>query len=151
AKDPDGLFGGDTNVYAYVENDPVNRRDPSGLIALGLNVSAYSGVGGGARLRVTSQGMSVCLEVGFGAGIEVEANTDGLDREGTAVVVEGPARRGPAGVGAEVTLNDCGEIIVEGKVCVGPVCGKGERTLGEAGGEVGVEGALPLPKNLKEL
>ncbi|MCK6550998.1 hypothetical protein L6R52_34490, partial [Myxococcota bacterium] len=31
AKDPAGFRGADTNLYAYVRNDPVNRVDPSGL------------------------------------------------------------------------------------------------------------------------
>ncbi|MCG8417288.1 MAG: hypothetical protein MJE77_05005, partial [Proteobacteria bacterium] len=30
-KDPIGFAGGDTNLYAYVANDPVNLLDPSGL------------------------------------------------------------------------------------------------------------------------
>jgi RHS repeat-associated protein len=32
AKDPIGFAGGDTNLYAYVGNDPVNRVDPGGAI-----------------------------------------------------------------------------------------------------------------------
>src|SRR5262249_48141852 len=30
-KDPIVFRGGQTNLYSYVENDPLNRRDPSGL------------------------------------------------------------------------------------------------------------------------
>jgi len=30
-KDPIGFAGGDTNLYGYVLNDPVNMIDPSGL------------------------------------------------------------------------------------------------------------------------
>ena len=32
AKDPIGFAGGDTNVYAYVGNDPINGVDPLGLM-----------------------------------------------------------------------------------------------------------------------
>lgn len=33
AKDPIGFAGGDSNLYGYVANDPVNYFDPSGLVA----------------------------------------------------------------------------------------------------------------------
>ncbi|MBK8203682.1 MAG: RHS repeat-associated core domain-containing protein [Bdellovibrionales bacterium] len=36
AKDPIGFNGGDTNLYGYVMNDPVNFNDPSGLFAPAL-------------------------------------------------------------------------------------------------------------------
>jgi RHS repeat-associated protein len=31
SKDPAGFFGGSTNLFEYSDNDPINRRDPSGL------------------------------------------------------------------------------------------------------------------------
>lgn len=35
-KDPIGFGGGDTNLYGYVDSDPVNFVDPSGLLLMGL-------------------------------------------------------------------------------------------------------------------
>jgi len=34
SEDPIGFRGGDTNLYRYVLNNPVNNTDPSGLIVL---------------------------------------------------------------------------------------------------------------------
>ena len=47
AKDPLGFAGGDTNFYAYVANDPVNRADPSGQIlpAILLGYAAFEEIG----------------------------------------------------------------------------------------------------------
>ena len=42
-KDPVRFSGGDTNLYVYVGNDPVNRRDPRGL-----NDNGAGGAGGAA-------------------------------------------------------------------------------------------------------
>lgn len=44
AKDPIGFRGGDTGLYTYVRNNPVNRIDPSGL----LDVYGYQSRGGGS-------------------------------------------------------------------------------------------------------
>src|SRR5438477_8463401 len=44
ARDPILFAGGQTNLYAYVGNDPINFRDPSGLFC--IEGSAYDGVGG---------------------------------------------------------------------------------------------------------
>jgi RHS repeat-associated protein len=45
AKDPILFAGGDTNLYAYVGNDPVNHIDPAGLIV--QNPAMSSALGGG--------------------------------------------------------------------------------------------------------
>ena len=38
-KDPIGFAGGDTNLYAYVGNDPVTGIDPTGMSRLVFNVT----------------------------------------------------------------------------------------------------------------
>lgn len=44
AKDPIRFDGGDTNLMAYVGNNPVNRTDPLGLIAW-ENLGCHAGCG----------------------------------------------------------------------------------------------------------
>jgi len=39
AKDPTLFDGGDTNLYAYVSNDPVNATDPEGTTEAGSNLT----------------------------------------------------------------------------------------------------------------
>ncbi len=41
AKDPIGFAGGDTDLYGYVMNDPVNGVDPWGLAIVGIFGSPY--------------------------------------------------------------------------------------------------------------
>lgn len=52
AKDPLGFAGGDSNVYAYSMNDPVNLIDPSGLYA-GVDDAVFAG--GGAVVGLIGQ------------------------------------------------------------------------------------------------
>lgn len=58
SKDPIGFSGGDTNLYGYVLNDPINSVDPLGLWAWGDSlpqwlVDASAGFGNGISLGVT--------------------------------------------------------------------------------------------------
>jgi len=51
AKDPIGLDGGDTNIFGYVLNDPVNLVDPWGLIWVTVGVD-YHGTYNWLRWRL---------------------------------------------------------------------------------------------------
>ncbi|MDG0795138.1 RHS repeat-associated core domain-containing protein [Cohnella ginsengisoli] len=66
ARDPVLLESGQANLYAYVNNNPVELRDPCGLFCIGF--TAYEGVGGGGKVCVTDEGVSACGEIGFGIG-----------------------------------------------------------------------------------
>jgi RHS repeat-associated protein len=77
AEDPIDLAGGDLNLYAYVENNPVNWIDPWGLVrvpgpgALSGGVGATIGTVTGAVLGAgagTALGEAVGMRVGFAVG-----------------------------------------------------------------------------------
>jgi RHS repeat-associated protein len=48
AKDPLGFGGGYVNFYEYVDNDPMNLVDPTGLQGIGIVGGATVGAGGGS-------------------------------------------------------------------------------------------------------
>jgi len=73
ARDPALYRGRQANLYAYVDNDPVDRRDPSGLWCIG--VGAYVGLGAGGQYCSTDKGWSLCAEAGFGIGESLEYTT----------------------------------------------------------------------------
>jgi RHS repeat-associated protein len=61
-KDPIGFAGGDTNIYAYVGNDPVNLVDPSGLRPLTANEKAFLSKYYGKSLNVDEIDVGVLPE-----------------------------------------------------------------------------------------
>jgi RHS repeat-associated protein len=70
AKDPIGFAGGDANLYAYIQSDPVNNIDPLGLagIYVGGQLGGSLGAGGevGLGTYVGSEGIYGFHSVGGG-------------------------------------------------------------------------------------
>ena len=128
--DPAFFSGDKRNLYLYVGNNPVSRRDPKGLFCIGA--STYAGIGGGAKYcRKTDPKTgitknSLCFEVGLGVGGGVEvapfADTDPMG-ENVLVSLGGGVSYGPigAGVGLEYKLTNCGDLETKKSASLGPI------------------------------
>ncbi|MGI9017896.1 MAG: cell wall-binding repeat-containing protein [Euzebya sp.] len=114
APDPALLGGQDPNLYRYVSNDPVSRRDPSGLIDIS-GVFCF-GACGSASVQISSEGFSACLGFGVGIGGGLGVNLAGGPKDyGTSVNVE--VGIGPASVNLDIPL--------VGSPCARPTLGNG--------------------------
>jgi RHS repeat-associated protein len=125
ARDPATFGGGQANLYAYVNNDPVTRIDPSGFGSAGLGVC--EGVCVGFKFAFTDKGISACVEAGFGVGDSVDIDPmGGLDKNEASLEAKVALKAGIGKFeyGLEVNDDPCGKPQgkAKGEVCVGPAC-----------------------------
>jgi|GEM_PF-330433 len=102
AKDPIGFAGGDSNLFGYVENDPVNWVDPEGLASTYSGYATYYNLVGyktasGAKFNPDAMAAAMTGEKvpKFGTTVTVRYKNDGCEKEIKAVVNDrGPFARG---------------------------------------------------------
>jgi RHS repeat-associated protein len=94
SKDPIRFAGGDTNLYGYVLNDPVNRIDPNGLWS--VSVCLGYGVAGCGTVGVDDSGLFFEAIVGVGVAAGVSVGNSGFSGN--------PGRSGFLGLGCQAAL-----------------------------------------------
>jgi RHS repeat-associated protein len=124
ARDPILFDAGQANLYAYVNNNPVQLRDACGLFCIGA--SAYDGLGGGGKVCITDKGVSACAEAGVGLGEGLEINPfEDLSNNEISAELTGKLSAGPASATTGVKVSsryngDCFDISPVSKVELGP-------------------------------
>ncbi len=128
ARDPSFFRGSPENLYAYVGNNPVTQKDPTGLVCGGW--SLYAGIGGGIQLcrdnkwDAVEADWSFCVEAGVGTGGGGEIDfAQGAQDPFTSIVAEVSGKAGVFGgtIGGELYLDCLEKSKVGAKVSVGPV------------------------------
>jgi RHS repeat-associated protein len=128
--DPLGLSTG-LNLYAYVENDPINRRDPLGLWA-GIDDLVFTG--GGALAGLVGQGVSDLLSGQLSGWEDYTGAAIGGAVLGETLLYAGPVVAGAAG-GLATNLAKQGLKNLSGKQCgFNPVSAATDTVIGAATG-----------------
>jgi hypothetical protein len=136
-RDPARYDGGQFNLYVYVQNDPIQLRDPAGL-GFGIGGSLYSGIGLEGEIMVSEKGISACFGIGVGAGAGLGFKTGNIKRRsGLYASGEITGKYGPMGVTTGFEIDPCGNVTqTPAKFNVGPF------TLNEDG-----NGQISLDRN----
>jgi RHS repeat-associated protein len=124
ARDPSSHVGSPENLYAYANNTPTERRDPTGLWSIG--VSGYYAFGGGLTFSFAEGAFGVCLEFGAGLGAAVELDTTAQPTDADTLMAEAGASNGVLGgsIALERNMpcppNDQGPVTATFKGSAGP-------------------------------
>jgi type VI secretion system secreted protein VgrG len=128
--DPLGLSTG-LNLYAYVEGDPISRRDPLGLWA-GIDDLVFTG--GGALAGLLGQGVSDLLSGQLSGWEDYAGAAIGGAVLGETLLYAGPVVAGAAG-GLATNLAKQGLKNLTGKQCgINPVSAATDTVIGAATG-----------------
>ncbi len=143
SKDPIGEADG-PNVYAYVQNDPINGIDPLGL----WQFSIYGGAGPGGYLTFgyNSGQWNVGVRVGGGVGLSANLDTSDSGCQGTGLSGALPVFAAGGGVGiigadAEVGVNH-GNLGVGSTNPYGSISGNFGPFAGTASGGIGINSPM---------
>ena len=137
-RDPARFNSGQFNLYVYVQNDPIQLRDPAGL-AVGIGGSLYEGIGVEGEIMIGLDGVSACVGTGLGVGTGVSLKYGGLvERSGLYGSGELTGKVGPLGVTTGFEIDPCGNVKqTPGKFTAGPL-------------SVDLDGNVEIAKSLDE-
>ncbi|MBL4664814.1 MAG: hypothetical protein JKY23_02495, partial [Nitrospinaceae bacterium] len=105
SKDPILFAGGDSNLYGYTFNNPINFIDPIGLwfVDIGFSGAAKGeyGPGGTIGLKISPDGVFGYFGFGLGIGQGVSATYNPFGDISEGVSVDASVRGGRRGIGAQ--------------------------------------------------